>query len=467
METAPRLAPPVDNSFGRSIAVRKLDRVPEKAMLESPVQSAPPAASPPGAAKTGLRSTPKRRNRWAYVAAGAVTIVSAGWQFTRVTGRGGIPDGLLQTNGRIEGDPVTVASKLSGRVARLAVREGAAVRRGALIAVLDDAQAAARVDQMTASVAQAGGGAAEARARVRQAESAVIATGAKIEAAHTALEVLQRETAIRLKEAEAGLNQARAALLRAEKAELQARRDADRFQRLSNQGDVEVRRSEQADLSLVVAGSDLTAAQSQLIQAQERLRDAQLGPQRVRAKQDEIRALEAQRAMDQSAIEQAKAALAQALATINHAEAGQREAVSTRSDLTIMAPTDGVVMTRTTEEGEVLTAGSPIVTLVDLDRLYLRVFVPEVQIGMLRLGLRAQIYTDAFPDQPFPATVRYISSRAEFTPREVQTPEERVKLVYAVKLYLDANPDHRLTPGLPADAMIRWKDGAPWTRPRW
>jgi HlyD family secretion protein len=171
--------------------------------------------------------------------------------------------------------------------------------------------------------------------------------------------------------------------------------------------------------------------------------------------------------MDRAAVAQAQAALEQAQATVRHAEAGHQEAVTTKADLTIWAPTDGVVMTRTTEEGEVVAAGSSLITLVDLDRLYLRVFVPETQIGMLRLGLRAQIYTDAFPDKPFPATMRYISSRAEFTPREVQSPEERVKLVYAVKLYLDANPDHKLTPGLPADAMIRWKDGAPWTRPRW
>jgi HlyD family secretion protein len=95
------------------------------------------------------------------------------------------------------------------------------------------------------------------------------------------------------------------------------------------------------------------------------------------------------------------------------------------------------------------------------------VFVPETEIGRVRLGLPARIYTDAFPERPFPATVRYIASRAEFTPKEIQTPDERVKLVYAVKLYLDENPDHRLTPGLPADAVIRWKDDTPWQRPRW
>ncbi|MCG8380461.1 MAG: HlyD family efflux transporter periplasmic adaptor subunit, partial [Proteobacteria bacterium] len=117
--------------------------------------------------------------------------------------------------------------------------------------------------------------------------------------------------------------------------------------------------------------------------------------------------------------------------------------------------------------GEVVQAGQPLYELVDLQRLYLKVYIPEVEIGKVRLGLKAKVYTDAFPDEPFDATVRYISSRAEFTPKEVQTPDERVKLVYAVRLYLDENPDNRLTPGLPSDAVIRWQEDAPWVKPRW
>jgi HlyD family secretion protein len=116
--------------------------------------------------------------------------------------------------------------------------------------------------------------------------------------------------------------------------------------------------------------------------------------------------------------------------------------------------------------GEVVVGGAPLLELVDLDRLYLQVYVPEVQIGKVSLDLPARIYTDAFPDQPFDATVRYIASKAEFTPKEIQTPDERVKLIYAVRLYLRDNPEHRLTPGLPADAVIRWKNDAAWARPR-
>lgn len=136
------------------------------------------------------------------------------------------------------------------------------------------------------------------------------------------------------------------------------------------------------------------------------------------------------------------------------------------TDLTITAPSDGTVTTRMVDVGEVVSTGVPLLEVVNLDRLYLKVYVPEVQIGKVRLDLPAKIYTDAFSDRPFDATVRYIASKAEFTPKEVQTPDERVKLIYATKLYLKENPDHRLTPGLPADAVIRWKEDVAWAKPK-
>ena len=149
------------------------------------------------------------------------------------------------------------------------------------------------------------------------------------------------------------------------------------------------------------------------------------------------------------------------------ANAQLAEANSILDDLTIIAPSDGTLTARYADLGEVVNSGSPLFELVDLNRLYLEVFIPEKEIGKVRLGLSARIYTDAFPDQPFPAHVRYIASRAEFTPKEIQTPDERVKLVYAVRLYLENNPEHRLTPGLPADAIIRWQEDVAWAKPRW
>ncbi len=244
------------------------------------------------------------------------------------------PPGLIQANGRLEGDQVVVAARYPGRVSRLLAREGDAVTADATLVVLDDT---------------------EVRARVAAA-------------------------------------QARAA---------QARRDAERLHRLRKEGTASVHESEEAELAAQVAEAQLAEATSRL------------------------------------------------------------------NDLTLTAPASGTITRRLVDAGEVVAGGAPLLVIVNLDRLYLKVYVPEAEIGKLRLGLPAQVYTDAFPERPFPATVRYIASRAEFTPKEVQTPDERVKLVYAVKLYLDDNPERRLTPGLPADAVIRWQEDAPWAKPRW
>jgi HlyD family secretion protein len=420
-----------------------------------------------------------------------------------------LPDGLIQANGRIEGDHVTVASKFAGRVQRLLAREGDAVTAGQVVAVLDDAQAAARVDQARATVdqaterveqatfaqaeaeaalVQARTGVVQADARVAQARAALATIEARLESGRTALGVLGREIGVQVAQAEAGVASARAAVARADAAEKQARRDAERMHWLVERELIETQRSEQADLAWTAARNDVLAARSALAQAEQRLADAHLGPERLRARQDEVRALEAQRRQERAGVgqaqagaeqaraavsqaaavrAQARAAVAQAASAREHARAALAEAESTRGDLTIAAPSAGVVLTRLVETGEVVGAGAPLLDVVDLDRLYLKVFVPETAIGKIRLGLPARIHTDAFPDRPFAATVRHIGARAEFTPKEVQTRDERVKLVYAVRLYLDENPDRRLTPGLPADAVIRWKEGTPWQTPRW
>jgi HlyD family secretion protein len=389
------------------------------------------------------------------------------------------------------------------------VREGDSVTPGQVLAVLDDTQVAARVSQARAQLAQtsarveqAGGAVREAaagtvsaaatleqaRARATQARAAVAAADARLRAAGTALDVLRSETRLAVETAEARIASARAAVARAEAAEQQARREAERMRWLYESELVDRQRSEQADLAWTAARNDLVAARSALVQSERALADAHLGPRRVTSKEDEVVALQAERAHHaagvveaeaaaeqaqagvaraRAALEQARAALTQSTSARDHAEAALAEAESVRGDLTVTAPTAGIVMTRMVDGGEVVTAGAPLLDIVDLDRLYLKVFVPEAQIGKLRLGLAARVHADAFPDRWFPATVRYIAARAEFTPKEVQTPDERVKLVYPVKLYLEANPEHRLTPGLPADAVIRWKDDVEWRAPRW
>ena len=119
----------------------------------------------------------------------------------------------------------------------------------------------------------------------------------------------------------------------------------------------------------------------------------------------------------------------------------------------LFAPIAGRVLSKNREVGEVVAPGTPVVTMGDLSRPWLNVYVGERDLGKLKLGMPAWVYVDAYPKQPFPARVRYIAETSEFTPKNIQTQEERVKLVYRVKLEME-NKDGTLKPGMPADAVI-------------
>ena len=107
----------------------------------------------------------------------------------------------------------------------------------------------------------------------------------------------------------------------------------------------------------------------------------------------------------------------------------------------LRAPFNGVVLVRQAELGEVVSPGTPIVTLADLDHLWVRVYVPETDLGKVHWGQVVDVHTDSFPDKTYPGRISFISSEAEFTPKSVQTEKERVTLVYRVKVDMD-NPDH-------------------------
>jgi len=353
---------------------------------------------------------------------GVVVALAAGFFLFRPSGQ---TPGLIAANGRMEGDDIVVATKVAARVAKLLVDEGAVVAGGQELARLDDAQV---------------------KARVRQAQQALATLDARVRAAKTNLAALRRQVPLEVSTAQAVVGEAEAGLAKARAQEEQAVRDAGRYKELARQDVVEPQRAEQYELASTEARRARESALASRSKASEQLMLAQLGPERIRAAEDDLAALTAQRDQAQAALD---------------------EASSNLSDLTILAPSDGVVKTKLAQLGEVLQAGGALFGLVDLNHLYLKVYVPEKEIGQVRLGQKAMIYADALPGKPLPATVGYISSQAEFTPKEVQTRDERVKLVFAVKLYLDENPGHAMTPGLPADAAIRVDDAAPWKRPKW
>jgi HlyD family secretion protein len=165
-------------------------------------------------------------------------------------------------------------------------------------------------------------------------------------------------------------------------------------------------------------------------------------------KMSEERLVLAREGFRQHQTEQARADVGRAQTVLKQSESVAREAE-------IRAPADGVILHRMAEPGLLLGAGQPAVTMAFADRLYVRTFVPETQLGRVRSGSPAEVTVDAFPGKTFPAKVTEISPDPEFTPKPVDTPRERVNLVYAAKVDLDAGWNASLVPGQPAEVRVK------------
>jgi HlyD family secretion protein len=146
-----------------------------------------------------------------------------------------------------------------------------------------------------------------------------------------------------------------------------------------------------------------------------------------------------------------------ARAEARRAEAALDLARTRLSYATISSPVTGVVLVRPVEPGMVVAIGSPVLTLGDLDNAYFEGYIPEADLAKVRYGQNAEITTDSYPGKKYPARVYFVSSKAEFTPKTVETHKERVTLVYRTKIRVE-NKDHSLKPGMPADAVIFLKD---------
>jgi HlyD family secretion protein len=188
-----------------------------------------------------------------------------------------------------------------------------------------------------------------------------------------------------------------------------------------------------AEAGITVSEAQVKVAEGQLAQAQ-----AQLDRLRAGATPEEIAALEAQVAQARAAVQSADALLSALEIQLEQSN--------------VEAPVSGVVLQRLLQVGELASPGAPLFTLANLDEVTLTVYVPEAELGRVSLGQEADVLVDAY-DQSFPGEVVHIASQAEFTPKNVQTQEERVHMVFAVKVHLD-NPDHLLKPGMPADAIF-------------
>ncbi len=409
----------------------------------------------------------------------------------------------LAASGTIEAEMLAVASELGGRVARVAVAEGDTVRFGQVLFVLDDTLLQAQYEQAQAAVeaARAQQALAEAQLRVaqtqyewtrQQAHQAAAevrwqawhadapdpfqlplwyftraeeqaAAESEVQAAQQALQEAQdnlahlQETLVAadLRAAESALAQARAEFLAAQAVLEQARQQNDptleeqaqkRYDAAQNA--LEAAQAEYERILTQQQAQDLLEARAQVAVAQARYDTARDRWYALLWGDDspQVRLAAAQ-------LEQAKATLAQAQAAVAQAEANRRALEVQMDKLTVRAATDGVVTAINLREGEVIRPGVAVLTLGQLDRLTITVYIPEDRVGELRLGQRATLTVDAFPGETFYATVTRIADRAEYTPRNVQTVEGRKTMVFAVELSID-DPTGRLKPGMPADVRF-------------
>lgn len=152
----------------------------------------------------------------------------------------------------------------------------------------------------------------------------------------------------------------------------------------------------------------------------------------------------------------AKTAFEGAAAQLQMYRAALRTAQVRLGDSVIYAPINGVVLRKNVEEGETVSAGTPVFTIGDLANPWIKVYVKEDKLGFVKLGQKAEVSVDSFPGKKYEGEVTYVSSEAEFTPKNVQTQEERVKLVFGVKVKVK-NQNNELKPGMPADVKILLK----------
>ncbi len=366
-----------------------------------------------------------------------VAALAVGGPFAlRILNSGGAP--AIQVTGNMEATQVDVSAKIAGRVLSLRVREGDRVTEGQLLVRLDDAELKAEVER------------AEAALKSTEAQLRDLLAGARREEIEEARATADRAQS-QLNDLLAGsrreeIEQAREAVRSAEATRVWTERDFKRAQELFAKELIamqEVDRARQA-YEVAVAQERSARANLQLVEAGPRRDQIEAARAQLKAARDHLDLLLAGPRPWQ--VEAARGQVTQARAALDLAGSRLREG-------TIVSPINGVILRKNLEAGEMANPGVSILTLVDPTDLWLRAYVPETDIGRIKVGMAARITIDAYKDRTFTGKITEIASEAEFTPKNVQTKKERVNLVFRIKIAVD-NPEGFLKPGMPADADI-------------
>lgn len=357
---------------------------------------------------------------------------------------------VIRLSGNIELTQVDISFKVPGRLVALNVTEGAKVAKGAVIAQIDQASTQRQKTREEAGLQSANAQLAQIRTGIEFQRAAIDGDLALRQA-----ELQQAEA--RLAELKAGsrpqeVQAAQAQLEDAKTWHDQARRDWDRAQTLYKNEDISTAQFDQFRARFESTSSAVKQAQERLTLLQEGARKEQIDQARAAVERAraaiqlaEVNRIELKRRQQEIAVREAE---------IQRAKAGIAIIDAQLDDTTVASPIDGVVLVRPAEAGEVLAAGAIIATIGDLEHPWLRAYIHERDLGRVKLGTPVKLTTDSYPGKVYSGKVTFIASEAEFTPKQIQTPDERVKLVYRVKIEVD-NPHQELKSNMPVDAEIR------------
>ena len=359
----------------------------------------------------------------------------------------------ISVSGNIEATTVDVSFKIPGKIDKILVEEGDLLKEGQLIATLEYKDLSAQK--------------ARAEATLESTQSRIPALQKNIEFQDQASqqEISQAQAAMeaarsRLDQLLAGSRpqeiQAAKAAVDQTQADMDKRKaDMDRAKNLYQDRYISAQdwdaartaydmalasyQKSQENYALVVEGprkEEIDTARAQLQQAEAALRLA-------RTRRIQIDVLKRELVTAQVQVKEAASALEVIQTQIGYCN--------------LFAPTTGVVLVKNTEAGEFIVPGGAVITLGDVAKPWLKAFINESDVGRVKLGQKVSVTTDSYPGKVYPGKITFISSEAEFTPKNVQTAKERVKLVYRIKVTL-ANPQMELKPGMPGDAQIHLQD---------
>ena len=336
-----------------------------------------------------------------------------------------LPENLIESAGRIDGDLILLNAKYPGRIEEIRVEDGSRINRGDIVARLGSREMQARVARAAAEQQALQRALNAGRKELEMLEQTLPNS---VKKAYKAYTIAQAQIA----ELTAGIESLKLTVAQDEK-------DYRRFQTMYDAKLIEKHKVELAKLRYESSRKQLHALQQKRGQAQESAKIASLNTKDAKTALLKIAIYREKLKADEERLKAAQAA--------------RDEAEAMLSEMTLTSPVDGFVVDRTAEAGEVVGAGMPVASLIDPKALYLKIFVDTMQNGRLKIGDKALIFLDTHPDSPISASVVRIAQKAEFTPKEVSVRSDRIQRVFAVDLRPD-KPDPLLKLGIPAIGVI-------------